>query len=435
MSLALLNEVFEVGDQADPKYETQVSQLFGMVGGVVFIALFINGPTSGPLLNKLGLARSTDARVKLLEDMEHTFRRHLVDYFVRLLADDRFHDVDFGLVKEHVPLLQDLTLNELKSAVQRNMDITANLKHVLPYLDAGDLNLSWTGVYKMSETKESAALQGHLNKDDTMNKIELRHFYLGILATVYSEQRDRGEMDGRAAFVSYSLLQSIDVASSNVDKGAPLNDWEAAHIVETSQLKLLQIVYTQLIKLLKYTKLYQGDDRAHTLKYQKLRLDVLRALAFIEAHEDALKKFTGQFADSDGEFRESEKTVVDEVKAEMQLAREVLETSDKRDVDVITSHYFCIILLNQWAKYVEKLHDGGILMDREATAYIEKAEKSLDYARHCSGECKHKHGHHDMTPSKVVDLPVVKSSEVVEQVVEMSEDTRNRSMLEHPEPT
>ena len=421
MSLSLLNEVLEVKDQADPKFETQVTQVFGMVGGVVFLALFINGTTSGPLLNKLGLARSTDARVKLLEDMEHTFRRHLVDYFVKLLADERFQDVDFALVKEHVPLLQDLTLKELKSAVRRNKDITPNLKHVLPYLDTNDLDLAWTGVEKSSETEESPVLRksafpDDLNKDNTMDTIELRRFYLGILATVYSEQLNGGKMDGRSEFVAYSLLQSIDVASSNVNMGAPLNDWEAAHIVETSQLKLFHAFYFLFIKLLKCTKWHHGDDLANTLKYQKFRINVLRALAFIEAHEEALNKFTAQFVDSDGGFRESEKTVVDEVKAETQLARELLETSDKRDVDMITSHYFCTILLNQAAKYIEKLHEEGVLLDREATAYIDRIEKSLDYARHCSGECLHEHKHQDTTPSKVVDNPKVMSSEVEEQV-------------------
>jgi hypothetical protein len=390
LGISLYSQVLEVSDQTDPKFETQASQVFFMIGGVVLIALFINGTTTGPLLKKLGLAQSTDARVKLLKDMERHFRRHYLDHFRRLLAYDLFKDVDLWLVREHVPLLKDLTLQELKSAVLRNKDVSPKSTLVLPYLDLGDTELSLTGDDLSERTEPKGIGQSEFStdvkKDETMNTIELRHFYLNILNAVYSKQIDHGEMDGRQLHVAYALIQSLDIASSDVDRGAQLNDWAAANIAAASHLK----IYAQMMRVEKCanSKRYQGDARGHTSKYQQQRIDVLRALSFIKAHEEALEKFKAQFEDPDGSFCESEQRVVDEVKAEMASAREVLKSCDKHDLNMITSHYFCTILLNQMAAYIEKLLDGGILMDREATTYLEGVEKSLEYAKHCSGECR-----------------------------------------------
>jgi hypothetical protein len=144
----------------------------------------------------------------------------------------------------------------------------------------------------------------------------------------------------------------------------------------------------KLEKCWAFKKRYQGDDLGRTTKYQQLRIDVLLALAFIKAHEEGLKRFRAQFADSVRDFFESEQTVVDEVKAEMASAQEVLTSCEKHDLDIITSHYFCIILFNQMAAHIEKLLDGGILMDSEASAYLQEVEKSLKYARNRSGECR-----------------------------------------------
>ena len=38
------------------------TQLFGIVGGVAFLTLVVNGTTCGPLLKKLGLAKTGEAR-------------------------------------------------------------------------------------------------------------------------------------------------------------------------------------------------------------------------------------------------------------------------------------------------------------------------------------------------------------------------------------
>jgi hypothetical protein len=408
LGVSLYTQVLEVSGQTSPEFETQASQLFGMIGGVVLIMLIVNGTTSAMLLGKLGLAKSTNARVKLLKGMELTFRQHYLDDFVRLLADDQVNNVDFSLVREHVPFLKDLTLQELKSAVSRNMDVSPKLELVLPYLDSDDTEVPWARG-ELSETSEpkqtgQSMLLQQLNKTETMNIIELRHSFLSILTAVYSEQLDNGEIEGRNEYVAYTLIQSLDIASSDVDRGAKLNDWDAAHITAASHLN----IFTQMMKLEKccaFKQSYQGDDLGHTAKYQQLRINVLRALAFIKAHEEALERFTAQFTE---EVCENEQTVVDEVKAEMASAQEVLKSCDKHDLDMITSHYFCTILLNQMAAYIKKLLDGGILIEREATTYLREVEKSMKYVRNCSGECT--------GVNRPVDHPGVTAEQAAEMV-------------------
>ena len=66
---------------------------------------------------------------------------HTIQEYVELLADERFHDVDYTVIRAHVPYLKDITLDELLVAVQKHKDKTPaieyrkpNLKHVVPYL-------------------------------------------------------------------------------------------------------------------------------------------------------------------------------------------------------------------------------------------------------------------------------------------------------------
>lgn len=40
--------------------------------------------------------------------------------YVSLLADERFCDLDFTVVREHVPFLRDITYEQLKAAVKRH---------------------------------------------------------------------------------------------------------------------------------------------------------------------------------------------------------------------------------------------------------------------------------------------------------------------------
>lgn len=78
-----------------------------MVGGIALLTLIINGTTSGPLLKRLGLITPTETRKKVVEN----YRQHMIQFtlkeYVKLLAESRFKDVDFAVVKAHIPFLSE----------------------------------------------------------------------------------------------------------------------------------------------------------------------------------------------------------------------------------------------------------------------------------------------------------------------------------------
>ena len=151
LALSLDSEVRQAAEENDAPdeeiYITDTTKVFGIVGGIALLTLVINGTLSGPLLVKLGLTRSSATRVKLLEDLNRNIRQHVMDEFVKLLAEFRFKDVDYSVIKAHAHsvdfLLQDMTLEELKAAVRRNSHIASpNLDNVLPYFSKGDIEVS-----------------------------------------------------------------------------------------------------------------------------------------------------------------------------------------------------------------------------------------------------------------------------------------------------
>jgi hypothetical protein len=292
--------VFEATDEADGTnnelYQKQVTQLFGQVGGIVFLTLVVNGTLAGPLLKKLGLAKSPEARTRLLKQLEKHLEKHMLDNFIKLLADPRFQGVSLPIIQSHVPYLKNISVDEIKAACERNPKYTPNLSGILPYLDTAGHDMSWANV-KPSETRTPLLFDdikgmSSTDKDEKEDIIELRHFFLELLSTIYNRQLDDGGLDGRDGFVAYSLLQSIDFASSDIDKGMPLDDWGATHVVDKyftahwaeRGAKICENIVNKKLCCIHYSKNRVGDDRAHTFEYKKLKIKVLRAISFLEAH-------------------------------------------------------------------------------------------------------------------------------------------------------
>ena len=90
MALALLlsAEVFKYTESESVTEETRIQyrefadKLFGLVSGVSFPTLVINGPTSGPLLKQLGLVTPTATRQKVASQyLEHMEAEHFACVF------------------------------------------------------------------------------------------------------------------------------------------------------------------------------------------------------------------------------------------------------------------------------------------------------------------------------------------------------------------
>ena len=177
LALALEAEIFhftsDMEDEAEKiKYRYYAQQLFGFVGGVALLTLIVNAPTCGPLLKKLGLVAPTETRLKVIENYRQQMIHYCLTEYVAILSgefcnamelfaayfahpaislyslrsvlsfsDEWFHDVDYSVVREHVPFFQDITYSDLMAAVQRHKDETPtgsyvkpNLKDTVPYL-------------------------------------------------------------------------------------------------------------------------------------------------------------------------------------------------------------------------------------------------------------------------------------------------------------
>jgi hypothetical protein len=139
LAIALDDEVIRYS--TNPEFLGYSTKLFGMVGGIAFLTLFVNGSTAGWMLQKLGLSRTSEVREKLLEDYDRTLRNWILGYFVGLLRDPIFAGCDFALVRHHVPSLKALTPEELREAVLKNKESIQmekyqkpNLDDILPYL-------------------------------------------------------------------------------------------------------------------------------------------------------------------------------------------------------------------------------------------------------------------------------------------------------------
>ncbi|KAL7545889.1 LOW QUALITY PROTEIN: hypothetical protein ACHAWF_009244 [Thalassiosira exigua] len=136
LALLLSAEVFkytEIGsvtEQTRTQYREFSERLFGMVGGVSFLTLVINGPTSGPLLRSLGLVTPTEARKRLVDNyLKHTIQKTLVS-LLSLLSDEHFQD--------HVSILRDITGQDLDHAYERHQlkhpNETPNLTNIACYV-------------------------------------------------------------------------------------------------------------------------------------------------------------------------------------------------------------------------------------------------------------------------------------------------------------
>ncbi len=94
------------------------------------------------------------------------------------------------------------------------------------------------------------------------------------------------------------------------------------------------------------------------LRYQQLRLDVLRAFLFVDAHKEAQDRLRDEFGEGRGEVTSAFRIVMDESREQVRKAKEVLKSKNKKQLKHVISHYLCIILQNKAARYVQLLLDS-----------------------------------------------------------------------------
>ena len=140
------------------------AKLFGLVGGIAFLTLIILAPTSGPLLKKLGLVTPSETRKKVVAVLSKATKQYVLHEYIALLTEERFHDVDFTVVKDHIPILADINYKQVMAAVRHHKESSPektykkpNLKNVIPYLYLPSDNT--TNLKRSLRTKQKFSLK------------------------------------------------------------------------------------------------------------------------------------------------------------------------------------------------------------------------------------------------------------------------------------
>jgi hypothetical protein len=422
ITLALGLDNIVIANTEDETVRMMTTELFGMVGGIALLTLCINGPLCGPLLVKLGLADSTDSRKHIIRCAEESTRRRVLDDFLHLMTDERFFFVDFSLVQYHCKFLRDVTAQELKDAVEDNRSSVhpdlykaPNLNQVLPYItDASTLRASIVqaqrdifmapvnfqedrSIVKIIVEDIEEAVPKEEEVDPTLLK-ETRLLFLELLRAAYTAQVRDGELDPREynGFLLYDLEQSVDFAHDAVSGGSPLNDWKMANnlsieIYLRSEATAERVAGSCCGKRKGVKKrIAELVDVSSPLEYQRLRLNVLRALSFIDAHKEAQDRLQDELAGNHlhknvdtSRSMTAFKKVMKESKGEVRKAKEVLKSQNKKKLKHVISHYLCTIIQNKTARYINLLLDSGVLLQKEARHFLEEIDEDVRHIRKC----------------------------------------------------
>jgi len=388
---------------------------------MAFLTLTINGTSCGPLLHKLGLSDSTESRKNILKTAEEAIRRRILDDFLHLMTDPRYFFVDFALVTHHCPRLANLTAGELEQAIDLNKSTThpqtykaPNLTHVLPYVPdsqhlrwaiekaqrqmfmeapaMGSQKGSFMDLVALGEEAEAEGAESDGAEANPGLVIDVRLMFIELLRAAYQGQIRDGELDPREfnGYLAFALVQSLDFAYEQAQAGKPLEDWNASSaLVSTDVLARAEIFVSKLygsccgkgkgdpmerVEALRDTK---------PLQHHMLRFDVMRAFAFIDAHQEAQDRLQDEFGETAGDAAPAFVTVMGESRAQVQKAQDVLRRKNKKKLRQVISHHLCMILQNKTARYIKLLLDSGVLMQREARHLLEETDHKLSEIRQC----------------------------------------------------
>ncbi|CAJ1966686.1 unnamed protein product [Cylindrotheca closterium] len=466
LAIALDNEVAALaGGRFETEAELHTTQAFVMVGGIAMMTLVINGITAGPLLRKLGLADSTDARSMIIKTLQVEFRSLAIDDFVRLLAQPRFYHTDFSFVKKHVPFLGDLTRTQFLDSARKyknthGLDSAPPfLKNILPdlendktpsrieeefsdeevladfdnYVRKKRLECQSTKAHRPIQNRRQSSNVRAMMGEDALSAKELRLLFVSIMRAQYEKQISRGELENEH-FLAIALDQSLDFASHDIHKGRPLQDWK--HLTELHDpMARLEARAMKTLMTLSCGSL-NGKRSGKKILGCKVRSELLlieRAMAFMAAHEESQKLFHNENEDMDNKLSKPAKRVIQESLEQYASAQYALKHYDKQLVQKTASRKLCKILLNQTMYHVEKFVHMGALKESEAEHLIEEYLHSLHGLLESEEDVVHPEGVvQEFCPTQSVINPVIESSAQLVKFMERlssAVDDKNRSAM------
>lgn len=323
--------------------------------------------------------------------------------------------MDFNLVRDHIPRLRNLTAAELAKAVEQNREsVHPNkykppfLDHVLPYIPNSEFLKQ-----EIEKLKRQVFMTGKVsnvdlqvvNEDEVLGESspeilkDMRLLFVELLRAAYNTQISYGELDPREyeGFLAYSLLQSVEFAHDAAAAGNPLDDWNHSRIVSPDYVDKTRDIFLRIYGTFFLNSSGRGKEKSipthvlpnsfndkHLLEIQQLRLSVLRAFSFVDAHKEAEERLRDKFEEAEeGEIRNAFLAVLRESAKQVKLAEEVLRSKTKKQLKQVISHLLCIILQNKTARYIGVLLHSGVLLPGEARELLEEIDESIVEMKTC----------------------------------------------------
>lgn len=397
LALAIDNDVRSATD--DPEKRALTNKLFGMVGGVALLTLVVNGTLAGPVLKKLGLASSSEATEKIEEHYYRLLRKKTLGEYSMLMTDSRFQSCNYHLIRHHLLGLGDVTDAEFDFARQQASDFD-------------DHNETLKGRQKerkvaLANIKTSKLDPPKLEGTETFGEKELRLLFLELLKGAYEVALQEGYLDARVdnGLLHFSLLQSLDFAKDEINRGGPISDWKFTKFSEIAAID-------------NFAKRISNCMNRATCDREKQRITLLKAFEFQSAHRNARRIFQEEFLDdADDAIAEAAQIILKESEEQEKLASEVLSAIDSDEMQLFVSHYACSILLNKVALLVQKHNKSGAIRDQSANEVLEDVDKCLREVNLCTLD----HEEKEEKPIQKAKDPVKETPPEVETLVEGQE--------------
>lgn len=440
LGLQLIRTVMQNTENYEYRKLTTILQFMG--GGVTLLTLSINGTSAGFILTQLGLAKpagSADRAKILFEGMAKDF---VYQELAQLKQERRFMDVNFRVLKEHVPFIVKDPSEELP--IMNNQTGGASMRHHSSTNSGGNTRNGEQFIRVLQATNRAASFRVMSEEVQREIVVEIRQVFLELLGEAYHHQLDVGELDEKEdnRYLFDLLMHSVALATNSVEHDhSPIEDWQYTEIFRFTHLgqrhspvsddelptmssmttsssldpnperpSFLSAVATYLSAVFLNSLTHDGgggglDVTASAVRKmltaKAIRYDVLRAISFKEGHEVAetkLQLYSNRLDDMDemsvrDVIQDAVRQCLEESRKQTHLADEMLQKEiTKQDLEIILSHYCARILIRRLMTFTERAVEDGVLgriqgrlylkeMDEQIRSIMVSAQKELEAAR------------------------------------------------------
>lgn len=376
MSITLYRTVInEATSSDDQKFATT---LVFLSGGVSLLTLLLNGTAAGPVLRLLKLSKPVPGRERALQVLKLASQEFLMTEYKRLREEPRFEDIDLHIVQSHVPWLK----------VDPELMNRAPMSSVMRYRNLSEVPVGSEHHSMISRAAEKQDLREAV--------VEMRQVFLELMGQAYETLLENGELDlmEDRGFNADVLKQGLAFAASAAGD-EEMHDWEYTEKTFKFYGSARSFLQHRLQELSNPIAGGTAPEPDVPIDSKEMRIHVLRAVCFIEAHQIAERKLQAFMTAMDENTVEvsanqtERQMVVDALEVVLEESRSQVVAAERLldrvpDLNIIMSHYVSIILLNRLSRFVERLALEGVVETAEAQKYLDK----IDLCRHDTFECK-----------------------------------------------